>query len=116
MLIARVWLAADIALGQQVRHEIDQVPLERRVVVIAAHALNEGALRDQVARVDAELQIVPAARPTDVIHELVCVLDGGLRSAGERPDLHAQIVLDLDVRKYVQTGVLEVRNRTAVGK
>ena len=57
--------------------------------------------RNQIAEISPELQIVLTLEHADVVHDLIRVLNGGLRSVGRRTEVHSQLI-DRDVRKSIQ--------------
>src|SRR5207244_7888532 len=100
---------------------VEKELFEDIVVVVTTLPLDEMLRRDRVAAVKPEFECMLAFGPIDVLHELIGILNGELRSARIRPDLQAQVIVELNVRKSIHARELVPRNRvelaeTVVGK
>ena len=84
-----------------VQHEL----FECAVLIIAAFALDEVLRRDHVAAVKTELERVLALGPTQVLDELIRILDAVLRRAAVRADIEAKIV-EREVWECIRPGKL----------
>src|ERR1035437_1442215 len=80
VLVAVVRQVADGALGEIIRNLIGEITVKRRVVVIASYPLGKSLRRDIFAILGAELEVMAPLHPTDILHQLVKVLDAKLRS------------------------------------
>ena len=109
-----VHASAGIALGLDIGTQVEQVALERGVVVVASLSLYKQFGGDVPAGVRPELERVAPAEERQVVHDLVGVKDSLLGRAKVRADLDVEILLDRDVRKGVQPRKLEIARRQIV--
>ena len=114
-LVAVIGGIAKAALRKVVRGLIQKEQIGGVVVVLSAGTLGELLRADVLASVEAELEGMLALHPTDVVGELIKVLNRELRRVAVRTDVQIEVV-ENNVGELIQPRILEVTRRQRVVK
>src|SRR5712671_1910149 len=96
------------SLRHFIGRNVPEEKVEGAVLIISARALRKHDRRNRPAAVKAELKRVPAARPGQIVGELISALGSRLGRIGIWSQLQAVEIAERDIGECIQSGKFEV--------